>query len=272
MPMTFETSGGVFVCPICKLPLLRRERSLVCEKRHTFDIAKEGHVNLLRTAGSLHGDNRQMVLSRRAFLEKGYYSHLKDALRDTVSSYVKSGMLLDSGCGEGYYTESITSLPGLSVYGIDISSKAAALAAKKPNIRGVAVASAYSLPVADASLDAVTNIFSPFCREEFERVLKKGDCLFNVIPAEKHLWELKAAVYDTPYENQISPFETEGFTFLEQIPIERKITLSSQEDIASLMMMTPYFYRTSREGHARAEALTSIELTASFYLLVYRKN
>ena len=270
--MTFESSGGIFVCPICQNTLLRRERSLACENRHTFDIAKEGHVNLLRTAGGLHGDNRQMVLSRRAFLEKGYYAHLKEAVRETVASYLPhGGSLLDSGCGEGYYTEGLTENPALSVYGIDISSRAAALAAKKRNIRGVAVASAYALPVASESCDAITNIFSPFCREEFERVLKSGGCLFNVIPAEKHLWELKTAVYDNPYENKLNPIETEGFRFLEKIPIERKITLPSQEDIAALMMMTPYFYRTSREGLARAEALASIDLTASFYLLVYQK-
>lgn len=269
--MTFETSGGIFVCPICKNTLLRRARSLVCENRHTFDIAKEGHVNLLRTAGSLHGDNRQMVQARRAFLEKGYYSHLKEAVKNAVASYVPSGTLLDSGCGEGYYTEALTSLTSLSVYGIDISSRAAALAAKKPNIRGVAVASAYALPVQDASCDALTNIFSPFCREEFFRVLKSGGYLFNVIPAEKHLWELKQAVYDTPYENQLNPIETEGFRFVETIAVERTVTLPSQEDIASLVMMTPYFYRTSRKGHERIEALSSIELSASFYLLVYQK-
>lgn len=270
--MTFETSGGIFVCPICQNKLLRKEKSLVCENRHTFDIAKEGHVNLLRGAGGLHGDNRQMVRSRRAFLEKGYYSHLKEAVRTTVERYVTSGSLLDSGCGEGYYTEGLTQNHNLSVYGIDISSHATALAAKKPNIKGVAVASAYSLPVASDSCDAITNIFSPFCREEFERVLKSGGYLFNVIPAEKHLWELKAAVYDNPYENQLNPIETEGFDFIEKIAIERKVTLPSHEDIASLMMMTPYFYRTSREGHERAEALSSIELSASFYLLVYQKK
>ena len=270
--MTFETSGGIFVCPICQNTLLRKERSLVCENRHTFDIAKEGHVNLLRTSGSLHGDNRQMVLARRAFLEKGYYTHLKDAVRETVARYLPNGgKVLDSGCGEGYYTEGLTQNHTLSVFGIDISSRAAALAAKKANIQGVAVASAYSLPVASASCDALTTIFSPFCREEFERVLKSGGYLVNVIPAEKHLWELKAAVYDNPYENKLNPIETEGFRFVEQIAVERKVTLPSQEDITALMMMTPYFYRTSREGHARAEALRSIELTASFYLLVYQK-
>ena len=148
---------------------------------------------------------------------------------------------------------------------------AAALAAKKPNMQGVAVARAYSLPIASASCDALTNVFSPFCREEFERVLKRGGYLVNVIPAEKHLWELKAAVYDHPYENKLNPIETEGFRFVEKIAVEKRITLPSQEDIAALMMMTPYFYRTSREGHARAEALSSIDLTASFYLLVYQK-
>ena len=269
--MTFETSGGIFVCPICKQSLLRREKSLVCDNRHTFDIAKEGHVNLLRTAGSLHGDNKQMVAARRAFLEKGYYAHLKETLHQTVARYLNQGNLLDSGCGEGYYTEGLIQNTNLSVYGIDISSRATALAAKKPNIRGVAVASAYDLPIMTGSCQAITNIFSPFCREEFERILVSGGYLFNVIPAEYHLWELKAAVYDTPYENKLNPLETEGFRFVEKIPIEKTIHLQTQDDVAQLMMMTPYFYRTSREGHARAEQLTNIDVRASFYLLVYQK-
>ena len=214
-----------------------------------------------------------MVLSRRSFLEKGYYSHLQKALAESVATRLASGgTLLDSGCGEGYYTKALAENPSLSVYGIDISSAAASLAAKKPNMKGVAVASAYDLPIESESCDAITNVFAPFSREEFCRVLKSGGYLFNVIPAERHLWELKAAVYENPYENKPNDTETEGFTFVESIAVEKRITLPSQEDIAALMMMTPYFYRTDREGHERAASLSSIELLSSFYILIYRKN
>ena len=270
--MTFETSGGIFVCPICKKALLRQQNSLICESRHTFDIAKDGYVNLLRASSGALGDNRQMVAARRAFLEKGYYAHLQKALAKAVADHLpRGGRLLDSGCGEGYYTEALAENASLSVYGIDISSRAALLAARKKKIRGVAVASAYDLPVASESCDALVNVFAPFCREEFARVMKSGGYLFNVIPAERHLWELKCEIYQTPYENKLNPIETEGFVFIEKIAVEKTVRLAGREDIASLIMMTPYFYRTDREGHARAEALSSLDVTASFYILVYQK-
>ncbi len=273
--MTFDASvgGGIFVCPICSASLRREGNSLLCPARHTFDIAKSGQVNLLRRAAGLHGDNAQMVASRRAFLDKGYYAHLQTGIAEALSYHLPDGgVLLDSGCGEGYYTAKMAENKSFSVYGVDISSAAAAKAAKKAGVKGIAVASAYELPVASASCDALTNIFAPFCREEFFRVLKSGGILIDAIPAERHLFELKEAIYETPYENILKPTEIEGFLHIETRRIEKKILLKSREDIASLMMMTPYFYRTDREGLARAEAIDSIGLTASFYLLIYRKG
>lgn len=267
---TFLLNGGIFRCPVCEGELVREGSSLLCEKRHTFDIASAGYVNLLRTSKAAHGDNKEMVIARRKFLEKGYYSHLKEALAQAVHRYAKKGNLLDSGCGEGYYTEALAK-DGISVYGIDISSKAATYSAKKKSVSGVAVASAYELPVKSESCSALTSVFAPFSAEEFCRVLEKDGYFFNVIPAEDHLFELKAAIYDTPYPNTLSELAVEGFRFVEKIPARRMITLDSTEDIATLLMMTPYFYRTSREGHARAQALTSLTTAASFYILVYQK-
>ena len=271
--MTFESTGGIFVCPICKKPLSRKERSLLCENRHSYDISKKGHVNLLLSSKGEHGDNKEMVAARRAFLEKGYYQHMRDAVQSTLLRYLpKGGTLLDSGCGEGYYTEAFAKLPDFSVYGIDISSNAASLAAKKVGIKGVAVASAYSLPIADESCGALTNIFAPFSREEFLRILKPGGYLIDVIPAERHPFELKEAIYKTPYENKVQDTAIEGFRFLEKISTEKKVLLQSSEDIATLLKMTPYFYRTDKEGLEKAAALQKIAVSASFYLLVYQKQ
>ena len=262
-----------FRCPICQNPLVRDRMRLVCERGHSYDIAAKGQVNLLRAFGSSHGDNADMVKARRAFLSRGAYAPMRQAVVDALKGYLPNGgVLLDSGCGEGYYTEAFARVEGLSVFGIDISPKAAAFCAKKNCCAGVAVASAYDLPIGDGTCDAITNIFSPFCREEFHRVLKSGGIVIDVIPAERHLYELKAAIYDTPYENRVKPTELEGFSFLEKREVTTVFTLSSQEEIHDLVLMTPYFYRTGKAGHERLASLDSMEVTASFYLLIYRKR
>ena len=270
MMTPFETP--FFVCPICQRPLARQENSLLCENRHTFDIAKSGQVNLLRAFGQKHGDNADMVKARRNFLESGAYDPMRRAVAALLSTYLADGgILLDSGCGEGYYTEEFAKNQAFSVYGIDISPKAAALCAKKNCCRGVAVASAYELPIADGTVDAITNIFSPFCREEFLRILKTGGIVIDVIPAERHLWELKAAIYDTPYENKIKPIGIEGFVHRETRPVTTSFTLTTHDEIRDLMLMTPYFYRTGKTGHEKLSQLSTLQVTASFYLLVYQK-
>lgn len=266
-----------FCCPVCRRFLFRRQNTLACEGGHSFDIAKSGYVNLLRASAGRHGDGTEMVAARRAFLEKGYYSPLRKKLTELAAELAApvgdtKKILLDSGCGEGYYTAALAENPALSVYGIDIAAKAAGWAAKKPGVAGVAVASAYDLPAADESADILTNLFSPFCREEFHRVLKKDGFLVNVIPGRRHLFELKEKIYDTPYENSPEEGDVEGFTLLAVHPLSYPMTLPCREDIAALLQMTPYFYRTDRKGHARAEALESLDLTAEFCLYVFRKK
>ena len=99
-----EVRETELVCPICGLPILKQDRSYVCENRHSFDIARQGYVNLL-TVQQKHsltpGDTREQVLSRRSFLEEGHYAPIAQALIDAARKYGASGEILDVGCGEG---------------------------------------------------------------------------------------------------------------------------------------------------------------------------
>ena len=94
-----------YQCPICSEPLGREGNSLVCPNRHSFDIARQGYVNLL-TVQQKHsldpGDTRQQVLARREFLEAGYYAPISDALNHAALRCHAQGEILDIGCGEGY--------------------------------------------------------------------------------------------------------------------------------------------------------------------------
>lgn len=270
---------SVLICPVCGDKLEKTEHSYICGKRHSFDIARSGYVNLLLSkhmGKTVHGDNKLMVNARREFLEKGFYSPLKDALCEKVLEYFGGGVLLDAGCGEGYYATAIfdklneANIVG-HYFGIDISKVAVEAAAKRKNGIVFAAASVFHLPVADSVCDMLVTMFAPYCGGEYLRVLKKGGIMIMAIPSEEHLWELKQAVYDTPYKNRVKPYELEGFELADKVRITYDMQLDSNEDIMSLFSMTPYFYRTGKEQQERLTKICSICTKADFELLIYRK-
>ena len=272
---------SLFTCPLCGENLDRTEKSYVCPLGHGYDIASEGYVHLLpanKKHSKLPGDDKNMVRARNSFLSGGYYEPLRKRLAElTIKLSQESPVILDSGCGEGWYTEGISeALKAVGkepqIVGIDISKEAVRLASKRLKNAEFAVASAYHLPLADGSADIVLNCFSPLCDSEFRRVLKYGGYFIYVVPAPRHLWELKSTVYDRPYENERTLSEYEGFELNETIIIENRIFLKDRQSIVDLFTMTPYFWKTPKEGAARLDALDSLETEIAFDIYVYHKT
>ncbi|MBQ8296494.1 MAG: methyltransferase domain-containing protein [Ruminococcus sp.] len=267
---------NIFICPVCGEKLNDTGKSYVCGKNHSFDIARSGYVNLLlsKHAGkTVHGDNKLMVQARKNFLDKGYYSKLKDELCEAVRRYSRKGsMILDAGCGEGYYTAAVAeAVPGAGIYGIDISKTAVEYAAKRCKTASFATASVFHIPAEERSCDMLITLFAPYCGEEFRRVLRDGGIMIMAIPSENHLWELKQAIYDTPYKNEVKPYELDGFALIRKKRISYRIQLDSQEDIQSLFSMTPYYYKTGKAEQQRLAALENLETQVDFELLIYKK-
>lgn len=263
------------LCPVCKEKLNKKDRSYICDKCHCFDIAKEGYVNLLRSnkSGENIGDNRDMALSRREFLSKGYYSVLAETLAGLISNYKDSGELLDICCGEGYYSSYFAeNLAKISVSGFDISKEMIRLAAKRKSKAEFFVANMTDIPVADKSFDIVTHLFAPFCSSEFSRVLKDDGVLFSVVSGENHLYSLKKVLYDKPYLNDEQPPYAEDFVLIDKIKAGNTIRLESNEDIFSLLKMTPYYYHTPTEGLDKLSRLSSLETEIDFAIFVYKKK
>ena len=266
----------MFLCPVCKTPLQKQEKQYQCKNRHSFDIARSGYVNLLRTSGQrMHGDDKRMVAARSAFLNKNYYQPLCEKTAELCVKYaVQDGALADCGCGECYYTAFIAQkLHGyMQVYGIDISKFALAAGARRNGEMKLAVASSKALPFANGSLDIVLNLFSSLQAEEFYRVLKPGGILIRAVPLREHLLQLKRRIYETPYENKTEKTDIPGFFLLEEQPVQYEFLLQSNEDILNLFQMTPYYYKTGRSDQAKLAELNTLSCTAAFGLLVYRRN
>ncbi len=265
----------IIICPKCRLRFFSDGKRYFCENSHSYDISRHGYVNLLPPSSHSHGDNCEMVRSRNDFLSSGVYSPLRDALCDFIAEQYndRSGICyLDSGCGEGYYCEKISQLPFIDdVYGVDISTKALQYAHGRSGRIKLIASSVYDLPVANESVDMLTNVFSPFAGSEFARVLKKGGHYFSVIPGKYHLYELKKLVYDTPYENNVKPYDETFFDFSSRRCVDYEVTLTNQQAM-TLWKMTPYYYRTPKTGLERIEKQDEITTRISFEILHYIKN
>lgn len=259
---------STFLCPVCKSKLFALLSQLKCLKGHSFDIAKQGYVNLLldNTQNKRHGDDKLMVKARTEFLQKGYYEPLKNALCEVVGSGHK---ILDSGCGEGYYTEALAL--NNAVCGIDISKDALKIAAKRCDNVSFAVASICDIPLGDGSIDTIVNVFAPDSHDEFNRILQDNGRLIAVVPMECHLYGLKSAIYDEPYLNPQVELNREGYELVSKKELRYSITLDCNEDIISLFKMTPYYYKTGRTDQEKLTKLNSLTTELEFCILEFKK-
>lgn len=272
---------SIFLCPCCGRPLQQDPAKYYCPKGHVFDRSKSGYVNLLlpnSKHSKLPGDNKLMVAARRNFLSKGYYQPLAELICKIAEQYFQNGdILLDVGCGEGYYTNQIQrhlnhNQTQVSLSGIDISKFALDKAAKQNKAINYAVASAFHLPVDDHSCNGVFNLFAPYCGEELLRVLRPDGYMILAVPGKEHLWELKQAVYQQPYKNEVKDTILQGFHLIEQQNLCYQIHLEEPELIDSLFKMTPYYYKTSIEDYQRLASLKELTVTVEFHLFVYQSN
>ncbi|MBQ5897295.1 MAG: methyltransferase domain-containing protein [Oscillospiraceae bacterium] len=272
----------VFRCPLCRTKLLKNERALKCEHGHSFDISAEGYVHLLpanKMNSKIPGDSKEMAASRSAFLDKGYYEPLLKELERTVLelSENEEPAMLDCGCGEGYYTSNIAKelknrFPKAKIAGFDISRPSVRSAAKRTKEVDFAVASVFDIPVSDKSFDILLNIFSPLSIDEYKRVLKDGGYYIYVVPAARHLWQLKAAIYDTPYENREEDIPYEGFEHVETRKVRYETLIKTKEDIFALFQMTPYYWKTSAKGAEKLSAYESLLTEVAFDIHIYKKE
>ena len=263
------------LCPICGLELNKRERQFVCEGNHSFDIARQGYVNLLAVQqkhSKNPGDTREQVLSRRAFLEEGHYAPICQTLIDTARELHITGPILDVGCGEGYYSSRLADALNAELTGLDISKEAVRCAAAKYKGKLWMCATASHIPVEDGSAQLITSLFALTLPEEFARCLQSGGYYFQVLAAEDHLLGLKGIIYDSLHHKEKDTVpELPGFALVKSIPIRFDFTVEG-EQVQNLFSMTPHVFRIGKDGAERLKNTQKLTDTASCVLNVYRRT
>jgi 23S rRNA (guanine745-N1)-methyltransferase len=186
------------ICPLCGEKLNRDGRVCQCENRHSFDVPRQGYVNLL-TVQQKHslnpGDTKEQVLSRRGFLDGGFYKPIVDTLIAQAKELGAAGPILDAGCGEGYYSSRLADALGAELLGLDISKDAVRCAAGKYKNALWVCGTAAKLPVESGSIGLLCSLFAVTLPEEFHRCLRKNGLFFQVLAAQDHLLGLKRIIY-----------------------------------------------------------------------------
>lgn len=264
------------LCPVCGQNLLRQERLWKCEAGHSFDIARQGYVNLL-TVDRKHarhpGDTKEQVAARKAFLDAGHYAPIAETLCRLLAP-LRPKAVLDAGCGEGYYlTQLQNTLPDAEYAGIDISKDAVRFAAVRNKNALWLTGTAAALPFPDESFDCVLSMFALTVEQEFARVLTAGGHYLQVIAGTEHLMGLKSIIYPEILRKEKTLHgELDGFTLEKSETLEFTFTVDSARQVQNLLSMTPHFWRISKEGAQRLAATETLTDTAQVVFNLYKKN
>ncbi|MFI8569706.1 methyltransferase domain-containing protein [Rhodococcus sp. NPDC078407] len=275
----------LLLCPQCRardvesgLGVGDTDRTLLCDRGHSFDVARQGYVGLSTGAGGkFTGDSAEMIAARDAFLGQGHFDPIAAAVSAAVPS--DSEVVLDVGVGIGHYLATVLDArPGARGIGVDVSKFAARRAARSHVRLGSVVADIWSgLPVRSHSVSAVTCVFAPRNAGELGRVLVPDGVLVVVTPTERHQRELRGPLgligVEENKTRRLGESLSGQFEPVAELPLEYSVTLS-HNDIEALVGMGP----STRHGdpEARAAALTqlpdAITVTVSVIVSTYRRR
>lgn len=269
--------AGNLACPIDGEPLEFQEKALICENGHVFDIARQGYVNLLlvqQKRSRQPGDSKEMVVARSAFLSSGIYEPIAAKLADIVCAQMtdaKQICVLDAGCGEGYYFDyvcnylrNINGDIDLSFIGLDISKDAIVVSAKRNKQITWVVGTNRQPPVAEASVDIILCVFGFYNFDGFLNILKPSGKVILVEPGPDHLQELREIIYSNVKKTQppsLSYAEKLGFSMGDSQQLQFKTGSINRRQMTNLLLMTPHFYRASKQGRAAVNDVQTLALT-----------
>ena len=254
----------MLLCPVrdCGLPLAREERRVVCARGHSFDAARSGYFNLLQPQdrkSKQPGDTADAVAGRRRLHDLGVTQPLLDAIED-VAAATREDIVLDAGCGDGFYLGMLARKSGFDAHGVDISTAAVDAAAKRYSECEWIVANADRfVPYVDSSFSLILSITARMNSSEFRRALRDDGRLLVAIPAPDDLIELRGAGRDR-VARTIETF-AQDFKLFGQ----RRATTAADLDANAVKDVLHSVYRPMQSKPAEA-----MRVTFSLDLLLFR--
>lgn len=246
-------SATAFACPICQENLTLVETSLKCDNRHSFDLAKFGYVNLAPQIKQSANYDKENFQNRQQILEAGFYQAILEVISDLLATKPSAKTVLDIGCGEGFYSRKLQEThPDKSFYAFDISKDSVQIAAKSESNWAINwfVGDLARLPIKDANMDVLLDVFSPANYGEFRRVLSKDGILIKVIPTENHLKEIRQLAQDQltkkDYSNQDIKEHFQEHFIIQSSQIASLTKPITAEQRQALLSMTPILFHVDQ--------------------------
>ncbi|MDB5179091.1 MAG: methyltransferase protein [Patescibacteria group bacterium] len=269
---------GNWICPNCNEALESAGGSLVCVNGHTFDVAREGYVNLLtgRQRSGHKGDTPEMLAARRRFFAGGYYEPLRQRLVSLVAG-LKPRVVAEIGCGEGYYIGGIREhVPGVAAFATDIAKEGVRLGAKQyPRVHFAVADTNRSLPLANGSADVVLDVFAPRNGPEFARILRRDGRLVVVIPTTRHLAELREIQPLLVIQEDKRRLVEEGlageFKLAQHEVLTAPLELAGPA-VLDLVEMTPNAWFLTPEQKQRLGEVGRIRVRGEFEILMFERK
>jgi len=254
----------MLLCPVrdCRLPLVRADRRLLCVRGHSFDVARTGYVNLLQPQerrSKQPGDTAEALAARRRLHDSGVTAPLLQGVAEMLSAS-PDDVVLDAGCGDGYYLGSLARQTGCKAHGIDISVPAIDAAARRyPECEWIVANADRFVPYADRSFSLILSITARMNAPEFRRVLRPDGRLLVALPAPEDLIELRGDRHDR-VARTVETFAS-GFTLTDQ----RRVTTTADLDAEGVFDVLHSIYRPMR-----AQPVEAMRVTFSLDLLLFR--
>ncbi|MCK4705697.1 MAG: methyltransferase domain-containing protein [Gammaproteobacteria bacterium] len=274
-------------CPIDKLELVNKGRHYQCANGHSFDIAKQGYINLLPVQykkSKNPGDSKAMVQARTRFLDAGFYKPIAELLSEIIFQQLdinRDNCIFDAGCGEGYYLQQvitaaldINSESHFSFIGMDISKPAVLAACRRNKQANWIVGTNSQPPFINNSVDLIFSVFGFHSFDGFKKILKPKAKLILVEPGKKHLQELRDIIYAEPSSEKSASKSTDenDYTLIDTQTLEFKICLTNNPQILDLLSMTPHLFRANSEGKSSIENMDSLDLTTDIMFKIFEYN
>ncbi|MEG1059498.1 MAG: methyltransferase domain-containing protein [Clostridia bacterium] len=250
MQQSVKSVESIYRCPICNSKMKVENISIVCKRRHCFDLSSKGYINFM-PSNKFVKYSKELFENRKEIFDNGFYDKVKEEIENVMLKYttfnkdVNGINLLDVGCGEGFFSRKIleNKTNKINTFAMDISKDAVAIASKLEKGANFIVADLSNIPISDDSIDVILNILTPACYKEFIRVLKKDGIVIKIVPGTEYLKQIRQSMLNQLENKEYSNKKVLDYFDKKIKPIyEKRVKYSltlTKEQLQCFLKMTP---------------------------------